>query len=257
MLKKIFLSSAILLLIGGCGATNTDSSAPNDKGSVIHSKKSICQKNDTIFFDFDSYTLSEEEQNRIDSNLKCFNKKDTLLVMGHCDERGPREYNIALGERRANSVKSYLMSKGIEANKITVDSMGKEALRCDTSNSIYDIVSGEKDMYHKQNRRGVIIAGSTTIDHNLIMKEEAKRCKTPHNQSKSPVSDKKIKKSDKAATMDKSAKNDKSMMPTDDNSIDKNAKLSKDQDMMQKDSTHCVKNNTNDHDGKTTLYCDN
>ena len=50
----------------------------------------------------------------------------TFTIEGHCDERGTREYNLALGERRANAVRDYLMSQGVSGGKITVISYGKE-----------------------------------------------------------------------------------------------------------------------------------
>ena len=185
MLKKVFLSSAILLLISGCNS-NWDGATTGIANHIpLSHKVSMCCNNDTTFFDFDSFELSEEAKKKLDSHVDHLNsnKDAKVLIVGHCDERGPREYNIALGERRGNAVKSYLISKGIADSRVRVDSMGKEALRCDTANPIYNVISGDKDIYHKQNRRSVMILDDGNIDHNSIIKRESKRCKTPLNRS--------------------------------------------------------------------------
>ena len=71
----------------------------------------------------------------------------TIDVEGHCDERGTREYNLALGERRANAVKEYLLSRGISANRVQTISYGKER----------PAVLGSNESAWQQNRRGVSI----------------------------------------------------------------------------------------------------
>lgn len=173
MLKKIFLSSTLLLLVAGC-----DLGSNKVMDRVTYNEQ---HQEDTTFFGFDSAELSVEEQKKLDIYVEKLNKNksEKILIVGHCDERGTREYNIGLGERRANYVKSYLVSKGVDSSQIRVDSMGKEALRCDTTNSIYNVVSGDKDMYHRQNRRAVISDYDSTIDHNRIIKQERMRCVTP------------------------------------------------------------------------------
>ena len=71
--------------------------------------------------------------------------KVTVVLEGHADERGTREYNLALGERRANSVKDYLMTYGISGNRISVISYGKER----------PVDSGSNPLAWSKNRRSV------------------------------------------------------------------------------------------------------
>ena len=177
MLKKIFLSSAILLLASGCGILNYNSAGNSVNFSKY--KKEMNNSADTVFFKFNNSTLAAEAESKLDfqvDNLKRNGDDSKITVTGFCDERGTREYNIALGERRANSVKKYLVSKGISEGRIIVDSMGKDALRCDTTNPIYNVVEGDLDIYHQQNRRTLITKDQGTIDHNMIAQEERKRC---------------------------------------------------------------------------------
>lgn len=82
----------------------------------------------TVFFEFDSSTLTATAKSVLEQNaqfLKATQKVD-IQIEGHCDERGGHQYNLALGERRARSVKDYLTALGVNANRITVISYGKE-----------------------------------------------------------------------------------------------------------------------------------
>jgi peptidoglycan-associated lipoprotein len=83
---------------------------------------------DRIFFGYDSNSLSAEAKKILDVQAMWL-KNDTsvnITLEGHCDERGTREYNIALGERRANAAKNYLVSQGVDASRINTLSYGKE-----------------------------------------------------------------------------------------------------------------------------------
>ena len=73
----------------------------------------------------------------------------TLTIEGHADERGTREYNLALGDRRANSVRDYLIALGIDPNRLTTISYGKER----------PSVLGSNEDSWAQNRRGVFVVG--------------------------------------------------------------------------------------------------
>ena len=75
------------------------------------------------------------------------NKSINVTVEGHCDERGTREYNLALGEKRANAAKDYLMTYGISGNRITTISYGKER----------PVNSGSSPLAWSQNRRSVTV----------------------------------------------------------------------------------------------------
>jgi peptidoglycan-associated lipoprotein len=85
-----------------------------------------------VFFDFDKYDIRADDAKTLDSNagwLKS-NANNLVLIEGHCDERGTNEYNLALGERRAKATMNYLVSQGIQANRITIISYGKERPVC-------------------------------------------------------------------------------------------------------------------------------
>jgi peptidoglycan-associated lipoprotein len=85
-----------------------------------------------INFDFDKYDIRPGDARVLDSNATWLkgNPNHLLLIEGHCDERGTNEYNLALGERRAKSAMNYLVSQGVQANRITIISYGEERPIC-------------------------------------------------------------------------------------------------------------------------------
>ncbi len=102
---------------------------------------------DRVFFDFDKFSLDAEDRGTLDRQsawLKA-NPSVTITVEGHADERGTREYNLALGERRANSVKDYLISLGVNPARVKTISYGKER----------PVAVGSTNAAWAQNRRGV------------------------------------------------------------------------------------------------------
>lgn len=102
---------------------------------------------DRVFFGYDKFDLTPEARATLDRQAAWLNQypRVTVTVEGHADERGTREYNIALGERRANSVKNYLLARGVDANRIATTSYGKER----------PAVLGSNEAAWAQNRRGV------------------------------------------------------------------------------------------------------
>jgi peptidoglycan-associated lipoprotein len=114
--------------VGGGGAGAIGSTAlgdPNDPTSIAHFNQRI---GDTVLFTVDSSSLNPEAQEilRRQAGWLSQNQAFAVLVEGHADERGTREYNIALGERRANAVRQYLVGQGVAAGRIRVVSYGKE-----------------------------------------------------------------------------------------------------------------------------------
>jgi peptidoglycan-associated lipoprotein len=81
-----------------------------------------------VFFDYDSESLNGAGRSTLDANAKLLrdNPDAQITIEGHCDERGTVEYNLALGERRAQAARAYLVSAGINASRIQVISYGKE-----------------------------------------------------------------------------------------------------------------------------------
>jgi len=119
-------------------------------GVVKGSKEDfIASVGDRVFFDFDKYSLRADAKATLDKQaawLKTY-QNYTFTVEGHADERGTREYNLALGERRANSVREYLVAAGVPASRIKVVSYGKER----------PVALGSNDAAWAQNRRGVTV----------------------------------------------------------------------------------------------------
>lgn len=88
----------------------------------------IVNVGDRVYFDTDRYNIDGEDMavlNRQVAWLRSY-PNTTIMVAGNCDERGTREYNLGLGERRANAVKDYLVSQGVSASRIETISYGKE-----------------------------------------------------------------------------------------------------------------------------------
>jgi peptidoglycan-associated lipoprotein len=85
-----------------------------------------------IYFDFDKYDIRPADTKTLDANAAWLksNPNHLILIEGHCDERGTNEYNLALGERRAKSTMNYLVSQGVQANRITIISYGEERPAC-------------------------------------------------------------------------------------------------------------------------------
>ena len=107
---------------------------------------------DTVFFDFDSHAIRADAQATLQKQAAWLAKypQVRLVVEGHCDERGTREYNLALGDRRAYAVKEFLVCLGVDANRLTTKSYGKERPVCSESD----------EACWAQNRRGYsLVAG--------------------------------------------------------------------------------------------------
>ena len=85
-----------------------------------------------IHFEFDKYDIRPEDAKMLDANASWLksNGENLVLIEGHCDERGTNEYNLALGERRAKATMNYLVSQGVQANRITIISYGEERPVC-------------------------------------------------------------------------------------------------------------------------------
>lgn len=89
-----------------------------------------------VYFDFDKSELSEETRKSLKENAAALKKRSTaeIQVAGHCDERGTTEYNLALGQRRANAVRDYYKHQGIRINRMSTISFGEEKPVCVESN---------------------------------------------------------------------------------------------------------------------------
>ena len=104
---------------------------------------------DRVFFDFDKYDLRSESRTTLEKQAAWLerNPQVRVAIEGHTDERGTREYNLALGERRSASIRDYLIALGVDANRMAITSFGKER-PVDTRSS--------KEAW-SVNRRGVMV----------------------------------------------------------------------------------------------------
>jgi peptidoglycan-associated lipoprotein len=102
-----------------------------------------------VFFELDSYSLSGEARATLDAQAQWLNANPQVRVTieGHADERGTREYNLALGERRATAARVYLESRGVSAGRLQTVSFGKERPEA----------FGNDEASHSRNRRAVTV----------------------------------------------------------------------------------------------------
>jgi peptidoglycan-associated lipoprotein len=130
---------SVLLLLTAC-ATKTEAPASTSGTSEVITPGSMrdfqVNVGDRVFFDFDSSVLRDDGKATLQKQAAWLAKYPSvrLTVEGHCDERGTREYNLALGARRADTTKEYLVSLGVAASRMDTISYGKEKPVCVESN---------------------------------------------------------------------------------------------------------------------------
>ena len=112
----------------GAYQTIDDEQQANSLNAETLAAEQEVEVQDRVFFGYDSSEISDESQKILDVQASWLKSDSNLKVTieGHCDERGTREYNIALGEKRANATKKYLVKHGVESSRIKVVSYGKE-----------------------------------------------------------------------------------------------------------------------------------
>jgi peptidoglycan-associated lipoprotein len=127
--SSIALAAALGLALSACAHNNPDKLAAGygaaGPGSVQEFNQTV---GDRVFFDTDQTDLSSTAQATLDKQAAWLNQynKYSFTIEGHADERGTREYNFALGSRRAQAVYDYLVAKGISASRMRTISYGKE-----------------------------------------------------------------------------------------------------------------------------------
>ena len=109
----------------------------------------IVNVGDRVFFSYESYVLDSDAQELLQLQAAWLkqNKEVSVTIEGHCDERGTREYNLALGEKRAQAVKNYLIGLGVDVSRVLTVSYGKEI----------PAAVGSNDAAWNQNRRSVTV----------------------------------------------------------------------------------------------------
>ena len=161
MNMKIVGALAVTLLVAGCSSKSQTGSQTDMTGSGIDSSQTggsaipgseqDLQQNvgDRVFFELDRSELSQEARQTLDRQAAWLKKYPAVRVTleGHCDERGTREYNMALGARRANAARAYLVALGIQSARIQTVSYGAER----------PAVLGTGEAVWTQNRRAVTV----------------------------------------------------------------------------------------------------
>jgi peptidoglycan-associated lipoprotein len=165
MYRKLLGLFAVVVLLAGCETASTTSQGAAGGGATTtlgNQQTAVApvgpapgtaedlrvNVGDRLFFDFDRSDLKPEARTQVERWAAWLTRfpTRTVVIEGHCDERGTREYNLALGERRANAARQYLISLGIAANRVTTISYGKER----------PTVSGNNEAAWSQNRRAVL-----------------------------------------------------------------------------------------------------
>ena len=127
-MMKAFAAVAALLLMAACSSSEQkvpDAGTSVTPGSIAEFKQNV---GDRVFFDTDMSSIREDGRGTLAKQAEWLKKYTNypVTIEGKCDERGTREYNLALGERRANAVRQYLVAQGVPANRIKTISYGKE-----------------------------------------------------------------------------------------------------------------------------------
>lgn len=138
MFKKLSIALLSLGLITGC---QSKYNGDGEKYDTVKNEREAKKRNqkmydeieqvevpDKVYFGFDEYSLTErtKEVLKLQAEWLQQDKSIDVIIEGHCDERGTKEYNYALGARRANAVKSYLMKKGVSSRRLKTVSYGKD-----------------------------------------------------------------------------------------------------------------------------------
>ncbi len=148
-MKKLLSLFCAIIALSGCSSLSESSLFGGSECESKMARDFMENAEDRVFFAFDSSAISPDSAEILDTQVKWLKKHENVnvVVQGYCDERGTREYNLALGERRANAVKQYLVSQGIAADRISTISYGKER----------PAVLGNNEAAWAQNRRAVTV----------------------------------------------------------------------------------------------------
>lgn len=163
--KVLGMVAALALVVSACESTSDSGAGASGSGSgssitplpaaepLALKDQFVVDVGDRVFFSFDRFDVETDQKAVLDRQAAWLKSHIfvTVTIEGHADERGTREYNLALGERRANAVKEYLIYQGIDAKRIKTVSYGEER----------PVALGSDEAAWAQNRRGVtIVTGS-------------------------------------------------------------------------------------------------
>lgn len=134
---KVFFLLFTVLLYTACTKKDHNASDTNEilsqKNEILSQKieeeqLETLKKNNVIYFDLDKYNIHTSYEKTLSDYADFLRQNNSykIIIEGHTDERGTPEYNIALGERRANAIKTYLQTQGVSSNQISIVSYGEE-----------------------------------------------------------------------------------------------------------------------------------
>lgn len=167
-LKTTLVAATILVAVAGCAKKRpadlppppVDNSGPVDQGgatgpttgAVVPGSDADFRRSvtsNTVRFGLDQYDIDPEARAILDSQAAWLQRYPNvrITIEGHCDERGTREYNLALGDRRANAAKNYLAARGVSPERMNVISYGKER----------PVALGSDEASYAENRRAVTV----------------------------------------------------------------------------------------------------
>ena len=156
MYRNTLPTVALLALLSACASQPSNTGASSGSGSVATGNPGpaagseedlMANVGDRVFFPYNDNSLTEDARATLDKQSSWLGSypQDAVQVAGNCDERGTEEYNIALGERRANSARDYLVAHGIASTRITTISYGKDR----------PTALGSDDQSYAQNRNAI------------------------------------------------------------------------------------------------------
>ncbi|WP_374942916.1 peptidoglycan-associated lipoprotein Pal [Sphingomonas sp.] len=170
--NTVLLAATALVAVSGCskkrpqtlppapldpnaGTGQTTTTTETSEGALVPGSDADFRRSvssNTVNFGLDQYDIDSAARAILDSQAEWLAKfpNKRITLEGHCDERGTREYNLALGDRRANAAKNYLVARGVDAGRISTISYGKER----------PVALGSDDESYAQNRRAVTIVVS-------------------------------------------------------------------------------------------------
>lgn len=166
---RILSLLAVLVLVAGCSSTPKDTGSVTTDSGLTATEKApvtgvdgmnngvapgteqdlVVNVGDRVYFGYDQSDLTSEGRMMVEKQAQWLKQYASVNIMveGHADERGTREYNLALGEKRAMTVRNYLIALGVDAGRIQTISYGKER----------PAVMGSDESAWSQNRRGVLV----------------------------------------------------------------------------------------------------
>ena len=144
---KVAAVALPLIAVTACTTTNISKVGNGSLSKEALEQLQKLQQINTVYFDYDKYNVKAEYETLLNAHAVFIRSTNlNVIIEGHADERGTPEYNIALGERRASAVKSYLQGNGVSGEQLSIVSYGKEK----------PAVLGHNEAAYAKNRRAVV-----------------------------------------------------------------------------------------------------